>query len=149
MGVEEMIQPKSVAEILGGEEVIGKAVCSELELAEVVRLGLWPAAIDKLFDGVLLTKTDMERLVMPRRTLNHRIKKGERLTREESDRVTRVARIVAMAEETFGNRDKASHWLHKSKRRFDGQTPIELLDTEEGARVVEDLLFRIAHGLAA
>ena len=144
-----MIQPKSVAEILGGEEVIGQEVRSELELAEVVRLGLWPAVIDKLFDGALLTKTDMERLVMPRRTLIHRIKKGERLTREESDRVTRVARIVAMAEETFGNRYKASRWLHKAKQRFDGQTPIELLDTEEGARVVEDLLFRIAHGLAA
>jgi putative toxin-antitoxin system antitoxin component (TIGR02293 family) len=144
-----MVQPKSVAEILGGEEVIGKEVYSELELAEVVRMGFWPTVIDRLFDGGVLKKTDMERLVMPRRTLNHRIKKGERLTREESDRVTRVARIVAMAEETFGNREKASRWLHKPKRGFGGQTPIDLLDTEEGARVVEDQLFRIAHGLAA
>jgi putative toxin-antitoxin system antitoxin component (TIGR02293 family) len=144
-----MVLPASVAEILGGEELIGKKVCSELELAEVVRLGLWPSVIDKLFDGDLLTRADMERLVMPRRTLNHRIKKGERLTRDESDRVTRVARIIAMAEETFGNRQKASHWLHKPKRGFAGQTPIDLLDTEEGARVVEDQLFRIAHGLAA
>ena len=144
-----MVLPTSVAEILGGEEIIGKKVCSELDLAEVVRLGLRPAAIDKLFDGYLLTKTDMERLVMPRRTLNHRIKKGERLSREESDRVTRVARIVAMAEETFGNRDKASRWLHKPKRGFGRQTPIDLLDTDEGARVVENQLFRIAHGLAA
>lgn len=144
-----MVHPRSVADILGGEEVIGKAVSSELELAEVVRLGFLPVVIDKLFNGDILSKTDMERLVMPRRTLNHRIKKGERLTREESDRVTRVARIIAMAKETFGNREKASRWLHKSKRRFGGQTPIDLLDTEEGARVVEDHLFRIAHGLAA
>lgn len=144
-----MVQPKSVAKLLGGEEVIGKEVRSELELAGVVRLGFWPAVIDKLFDGGVLTRSDMERLVMPRRTLNHRIKQGQRLTREESDRVARVARIVAMAEETFGNRDKASSWLHKPKRGFFGQTPIDLLDTEEGARVVEDRLFRIAHGLAA
>lgn len=144
-----MVQPKSVVALLGGEEVIGQEVRSELELANVVRLGFWPAVTEKLFDGGVLTKTDMERLVMPRRTLNHRIKKGERLTRDESDRVARVARIVAMAEETFGNRDKASSWLHKPKRGFDGQTPIDLLDTAEGARVVEDRLFRIAHGLAA
>jgi len=144
-----MVQPKSVAERLGGHEVIGQEVRSELELAQVVRTGFWPAVIDELFDGGILAKSDMERLVMPRRTLNHRIKKGERLTREESDRVTRVARIVTMAEQTFGDRDKASAWLHKPKRGLGGQTPIDLLDTEEGARVVEDRLFRIAHGLAA
>ncbi|MCU7936081.1 MAG: DUF2384 domain-containing protein [Candidatus Thiodiazotropha sp. (ex Dulcina madagascariensis)] len=144
-----MFLPKSVVEILGGKEVIGKEVTSELELAEVVRLGFSPAVIDELFDGDILTKTDMKRLVMPRRTLTHRIKKGERLTREESDRVARIARIVAMAEETFGNREKASRWLHKPKQGYGGQTPIDLLDTEEGARVVEDRLFRIAHGLAA
>lgn len=144
-----MIQPKSVVEILGGKEVIGKEVRSELEFAEVVRLGFWPAVIDELFAGDVLTKSDMERLVMPRRTLNHRIRKGERLTREESERVVRFARIVATAEETFGKREKASRWLHKPKRDFSGQKPIDLLDTEEGARVVEDRLFRVAHGLAA
>ena len=149
MRCNALIQPKSVADILGGKEVIGKEIRSELEFAEVVRSGFWPAVIDELFDGDVLTKSDMERLVMPRRTLNHRIKKGERLTREESDRVARVARIVATAEETFGNREKASRWLHKPKRGFSGQKPIDLLDTEEGARVVEDRLFRIAHGLAA
>lgn len=101
-----------------------------------------------LFDGDLLAKADMERLVMPRRILNHRIKMGERLTCEESDRVTRVARIIPIANETFGNRQKASRWLHNPKRGFSGKTPIELLDAEEGARVVEDQLFRIAHGLA-
>ena len=144
-----MVQARSVVEILGGKKAIGKEIRSGLELAEVVRLGFWPAVLDELFDGGILAKSDMERLIMPRRTLNHRINKGQRLTREESDRVARVARIVAMAEETFGNREKATRWLHKSTRGFGGQTPVDLMDTEEGARVVEDRLFRIAHGLAA
>ncbi|MEW7996166.1 MAG: antitoxin Xre/MbcA/ParS toxin-binding domain-containing protein [Candidatus Thiodiazotropha endolucinida] len=144
-----MSMPESIAQILGGEEVIGVVVSSELELARAVRHGFLPTVTEKLFDGSVLKKSDMERLVMPRRTLTHRIKNGERLTREESDRIARVARIVAMAEETFGNREKASRWLHKPKRGFEGQTPIDMLDTEEGARIVEDRLFRIAHGLAA
>ncbi|MES9994420.1 MAG: antitoxin Xre/MbcA/ParS toxin-binding domain-containing protein [Candidatus Thiodiazotropha sp.] len=144
-----MTPPESIAQILGGEEFIGIEVTSEFELAKAVRQGFLPSVTEKLFDGTVLKKSDMERLVMPRRTLTHRIKKGERLTREESDRIARVARIVAMAEETFGSRDKASRWLHKPKRGFEGQTPIDMLDTEEGARIVEDRLFRIAHGLAA
>jgi len=121
----------------GGEEVIGQEVHSEPELAEVVRIGFWPAVIDKPFDGGVLAKPHMERLVVPRRTLSHRIQKGERSTREESNRVTRVLPIVTMTEETFGNRNKASSWLHKPKRGFGGQTPIGLRGTEEGARLVE------------
>jgi putative toxin-antitoxin system antitoxin component (TIGR02293 family) len=131
----------------GGEEVIGQGVHSELELAELVRIGFRPVVIDKPFHGGVFTKPHMERLVMPRRALNHRIQKGERSTREGSNRVTRVVPLVTMAEETFGNRNKASSWLHKHKRGFGGQTPIDLRDSEEGTRVVEDRLFRIAHGL--
>ena len=106
-----MIQPKSVAEIPGGKKVIGKEIRSELEFAEVERLGFWPAVIDELFDGDVLTKSDMERRVMPRRTLDHRINKGERLTREESDRVVRVARIVATAE----TRSRGDKWLTSAR----------------------------------
>ncbi len=144
-----MALPESIAELLGGKKVLGREVHSELELVAAVRVGFLPEAILTVFDGTLLTKSDMERLVMPRRTLSHRVKKGQRLTPEESDRVTRVARIVAMAAETFGDREKSFRWLHKPKRGLGDQTPIELIDTEEGARIVEDRLFRISHGLAA
>jgi len=138
---------QAVAKILGGEEVLGRPICSDLELAQAVRQGFSPAVTDELFNGSILSKSDMEHLIMPRRTLTHRKNKGERLTREESGRVARVARIVALSIETFGNLVKASRWLHKPKRGLRGQTPIEFLDTEEGARIVEDWLFRIAHGL--
>lgn len=144
-----MVKAAAVAKVLGGEEVIGQRVNTELELAGVVRLGYWPAAIDQLFDGTVLTRADMERLVMPRRTLNHRIKNGERLTREESDRVTRLARIIALAQETFGDNSKVNSWLHKPVKAFGKQSPLDLLDTDEGARVVETQLVRIAHGIAA
>jgi putative toxin-antitoxin system antitoxin component (TIGR02293 family) len=121
-----MLLPKSIAKILGGVEVLGKPVRSELELAEAVRHGFLPAVTDELFDGTVLSKSDMERLFMPRCMLTYRIKKGERSTREESDRVAHVARIVAMAEETFGNREKASRWLHKPKKSFAGFSPLNI-----------------------
>lgn len=144
-----MVQAQSVTEILGGVEAIGRKVKTDLELAAVIRIGFWPTVIDQLFDGEILSRSDIDRLVMPRRTLNHRIKKGERLTRDESDRVARIARIIALTNDTFGDHQKAVTWLQKKQRGFAGQTAIELLDTEEGARVIEDRLNRIAHGLAA
>jgi putative toxin-antitoxin system antitoxin component (TIGR02293 family) len=96
-----------------------------------------------------LTDAELYDLVLPRRTLTHRRAKREPLTREESDRAVRLARVTALAEEVFGDDEKAGRWLRKPKRRFDGRTPLQLLATEVGARLVEEALYQIDHGLAA
>lgn len=71
------------------------------------------------------------------------------LTPEQSDRLVRVARVLAAAEETFGSREKAGAWLCRPTVALGGERPLHLLDTDEGARRVETLLGRIAHGIAA
>ena len=71
------------------------------------------------------------------------------LTPEQSDRLVRVARVIASAEETFGSRDKACTWLRRPTTALAGESPLNLLDTDEGAREVETLLGRVAHGIAA
>jgi len=49
---------------------------------------------------------------------------------------------------TFGSREKADAWLRRPTTALAGDTPLSLLDTSEGALIVEDLLARIGHGLA-
>ena len=88
-------------------------------------------------------------LVLPRRTFTHRKTKHQPLTREESDKVVRLARITALAETVFGNETKASRWLRKPKRRFASRSPLSLLGTEAGARLVEEMLYQIDDGMAA
>ena len=61
----------------------------------------------------------------------------------------RVARITAMAEQVFGEPERAWRWLRKPKRRFDGKTPVEMLATEAGARLVEEMIGQIEHGIFA
>jgi hypothetical protein len=58
------------------------------------------------------------------------------------------ARISALAEETFGSKEKAERWLLRPTGALGGQKPGELLGSAEGARQVEILLNRIAHGIA-
>ncbi len=140
---------RAIANHLGGEKVLGEKIYSELDLVTVVREGLSPSAITSLCAGAIYTQADMEQLVIPRRTLSHRIQKGEKLSRSESERLARLALIKALALDTFGNEDKAAHWMHKPGRAYGDQSPIDLLDTEQGARMVEESLGRIAHGLAA
>ena len=88
-------------------------------------------------------------LIIPRRTLAHRIARQELLSKEESDRAVRVARIASLAEQAFGDPDRAWRWLRKPKRRFEGRTPVELLATEAGARLVEEVISQIDDGMAA
>jgi uncharacterized protein (DUF2384 family) len=53
----------------------------------------------------VLTPAELDRIVLPRKTLANRRKLGT-LTPEQSDRLVRVARVIAAAEETFGSREK-------------------------------------------
>jgi len=96
-----------------------------------------------------ITDDELFTLVAPRRTLSHRRARKEPLSRDESDRVVRLARIAVLAEAVFGDRDKAWRWLRAPKRQLQGRIPTTMLATETGARVVEEWLYRIDDGLAA
>lgn len=88
-------------------------------------------------------------LVIPKRTLARRRAEGDLLTVEETDKAFRLERIAALAERVFGDREKAHRWLRKPKRQLAGETPMTYLASESGARVVEEMLYRIDHGMAA
>ena len=130
----------------------GKLGVSEIrsgeDLASLVEKRLPPTAIKALVRGGL---SDLEayQLIVPRRTLAHRIAKHQRLSREESDKAVRVARITAMAEQVFGEPERAWRWLRKPKQRFNGKTPIDMLATEAGARLVDEMIGQIDHGIFA
>jgi putative toxin-antitoxin system antitoxin component (TIGR02293 family) len=64
----------------------------------------------------------------------------------ESDRIYRLARIVALAKYYIGDAESARRWLKRANRALAGATPLESMDTELGARTVEDVLGRIAYG---
>jgi len=96
-----------------------------------------------------LSDDEIYKYVVPRRTLVHRRSKREPLTHDESDRAVRIARITSLAEEIFGDDGKAGRWLRKPKVRFEGRTPMEVLRTEAGARLVEEMLLQLDYGIFA
>ena len=113
-----------------------------------VREGLPVDLVDDVLSEGRLTAAELDRLALPRKTLAHRRTLG-RLTAEQSDRLARILRVVETAEQTFGDPAKAHTWLRRPTAALDDEAPLELLDTDIGAREVETLLTRIAHGIAA
>ncbi len=71
------------------------------------------------------------------------------MTPEQSERALRAARLIAAAGETFGSHEKAAIWLRRRTTALAGDTPLDLLATNEGTRKVEMLLGRIEHGIAS
>lgn len=135
-------------EKLGGEKLVGVEVRSEADLINVLDRGIPLNALFELTRDSLSAE-EVDRLIIPRRTLSHRKARNQALSRAESERALRVASILSLAEETFANKKKAHTWLRRSSAALGGKRPIDLLDCETGGRLVEQLLHRIGHGIAA
>ncbi|HEY7769931.1 type II toxin-antitoxin system Xre/ParS family antitoxin, partial [Longimicrobium sp.] len=88
-------------------------------------------------------------IVVSRRTLADRKQKEKPLSPEQSDRLARVLRIYARAEEAIGDVSRASRWLHKENRALEGKRPVDLLGTDAGTRAIERVLGRIEHGIVS
>lgn len=127
-------------------EYIGETPKSEFDLTEIVEKGL-PTDSLSLLREKGLTFSEMAEFVISPRTLKHRKSRGEHLSHEETDRMVRVARIVALAENVFGNRAKALLWLRSPDDRMANRKPLSLLQTETGGRLVESMLWQIDEGV--
>ena len=128
-------------------EMIDSEIKTPLDEVELLQQGINPDAVDTL----ATTIPSMNELswVIARRTLTHRKKKGERLTSEESGRWLRAAKVCLLAEEVFGNKDKASAWLHKSRKAYNNQSALVIMQTEPGAELVENSLNQLDAGYFA
>jgi len=142
------METEAIAEVLGGRKALGKAIKNPDDLAYAVRKGLPAGSITALAGKLHLATSDLSRkLGIPQRTLTRRLSQASLLTPAESDRTVRMARVFANAVEMIGDRDTAISWLNTPNRALGGERPLDLLDTDVGARMVEDILGRIAYGV--
>ncbi|UJF20334.1 DUF2384 domain-containing protein (plasmid) [Vibrio sp. SS-MA-C1-2] len=119
-------------------------VKNDLDFSKISKQGVNPDCISFLI-GHGFSKKELEWIIPPR-TLTHRIKKKEQLSRDESSKVIRTAKIMAEATIVFGNEEKALRWFSKPKKQLDGLSPKEAIHDEFGAQIVSQLLNRIDHG---
>ena len=85
---------------------------------------------------------------VPRSTFFRRQSEG-RFTEAESEHIMRFARLWQVACEVFRSEAGAQSWLNRAQVGLDGNVPLDYAKSELGARVVEDLMMRIHHGILA
>ena len=137
-----------VAFILGGPATLGGVITNLHDLRLRVEEGLPMESLDAVARHVAVTERQVAVIkygIVPRTTLARR----RRLTLVESERLERLARIMALAEyvwEDFGN---ALEFLHSEQKSLGGARPIDLARSELGAREVEELLMKMEYALPA
>ena len=142
-----MVKASAVAKVLGGKKTLGKGVSSQQDLITAVQRGLRVSTIDAVIEQLDASRAEvLPRLRIARRTMERRKQTG-RLLPAESERVYRLAKILAFAESVLGSKEKARHWLNAPNRALGNVTPISLAESEAGADEVTNILGRIEYGV--
>jgi putative toxin-antitoxin system antitoxin component (TIGR02293 family) len=137
---------RAVVAELGGRRAFGRALSSDRDMRDAIRDGFPPGVVEELMHASGLTLKELAAsLDLSARSLQRRRRSGK-LARYESDRLYRLARLVAIANEYLGDQERARHWLKQPNRALGGVAPVAAIDTELGARQVENILGRIAYG---
>jgi len=112
---------------------------------EIMR-GIAARRVKTLIDRGVLGAKQVYR-VIPERTFGRRLAKGEALKPSEADAIGRFVRVIEQAEKTFGDAAFARQWLNFPNPALQDRIPIEMAETDAGAREVETILTRIAYGV--
>jgi putative toxin-antitoxin system antitoxin component (TIGR02293 family) len=119
-----------------------------LEFDYLVREGFSSNMLDHAKKVLKVADVDFAlALGVHQRTLQRNRKQNKRLSTTESDRLYRIVRIFAIASQVLEDDKLASNWLNSEQLGLGGRIPLEMLQTEAGAREVEDLLGRIEYGV--
>ena len=135
-----------VADVLGGSIVLRTPVRSWQDLDRLVRAGLPKRSLQLVAQRAVAAGSPPSALVyaiVPSATFKRRT----RLSPDESARTERLARVVALVEEMAGDEDAARAFLNRPHPLLEHETPLAVAHTELGARLVENLLYSIEHGL--
>jgi putative toxin-antitoxin system antitoxin component (TIGR02293 family) len=140
------INAARVADVMGGEGTLGRSISSVGELREAVESGLPVTALDAVVRHVARDDrgaAELKYRIVPKTTLRRR----QRLDPEESQRLERLARMTALAEDVWEDPDLAHEFLTSAQPQLGGERPVDLARSDLGTREVETLLMKIEYAL--
>ncbi len=133
---------------LGGRQVFGPG-SGPIDLMREVERGLPTKSYSVIAKALELTPEEEDRLLQVSLRTRARWKQRKRLDRAISDRLVRLARILALAENVMESHENAVSWLREPCDAFNGRTALELMTTDVGAERVANMLYQMEYGIYA
>jgi putative toxin-antitoxin system antitoxin component (TIGR02293 family) len=135
-------------ELSNVQQVLGlKAkIRSQIDLVELGEKGLSKVAASRLAKHLAIGLKGIAPLLSINERTIQRYSAQKVFGRAVSERIIRIALVVAKGEEVFGE-DPFRVWLKETNKALGGKTPLSLLASDFGIDMVLDELNRIEHGI--
>lgn len=119
---------------------------SEFEIIEFIREGLPKQTVHSVLQNTTISLTQLSWILHISTKQLKRYADDDRLSSEQSNFLYEFSRLYIRAMDVLGDKSTADNWLHRSNTALNGKSPIEMLDTIEGFRMVNDLISQIEYG---
>lgn len=137
-----------MADVLGLED--DQRGYTVLRFSARIARGLPLRSVERVHRIVAPRYPGFSTLVITKQTLVRRRKKGESLSRAESERLARIARVWSMAKDVYKEEELARTFLMRPHQLLEGRVPLEVAtENEYGAEAVVEILGRLKYGSAA
>ena len=141
-------QGKKVVQLLFGESKKDESYLfdTKYQIIDCLREGLPKYTVQNILEKTAITKMQLSYIIhISYRQLN-RYEADDKLSTEQSNFLYEFSRLYVRTTDILGDASIADAWLHRPNTALGGKNPIEILDTIEGFRMVEDLLSQIEYG---
>jgi putative toxin-antitoxin system antitoxin component (TIGR02293 family) len=136
-----------MADIRGMTTVFDIAEQPVDQIVKIIRQGLPARSFEQVAEALRLSRDALAgKLGLAPRTMNRKKKAHDTLSAGESEKVLRAARVRNLARDLFTTDEAISEWLKAPAAPLKGAAPIDLLDTDLGAREVEGFIRGLAYG---
>ena len=142
-----MVSSNAVAKVMGGQRILKTPVRSPADLERLVASGLPVGVVEHTLAYVIedpFTRKRIRNALIPPATLKRR---KVMLSPDESARIERVARVMALAESAWESHADAQRFMMTPHPLLEGRAPIDVAETDLGARRVEEVLAAIEYSL--
>lgn len=133
--------------VLGGVGQVGQVVNSDIDLISITRKGLPKSVAYSVCEVLDISMERLSELLhVSHRTLQRK-DDDDLLSVYSTEQLFEIAEVVSEGIDVFDTLDNFRSWLHSTPYIFNGQKPLDFLDTRFGIQYVKNTLGRIAHGI--
>jgi putative toxin-antitoxin system antitoxin component (TIGR02293 family) len=136
-----------IASILGGVSKMGQVVNSDIDLIDITRKGLPKSVLFTVSDILNISMEKISELLHISHRTIQRKDDDALLNVSSTEQILEIAEVISRGIEVLGTLDNFTSWVHSEIRVLSYKKPLDYLDTSFGAKLIKDILGRIAHGV--
>lgn len=117
-----------------------------VEIINYIRNGIPSKAIDNVLENTGVSRAQLSNILHINNLELNQFSEQEKLSTEQSNLLYEFTRLYVRGLDILGDKQTVDKWLSRPNLALGEKTPLALLDTIEGFRLVDNLLAQVAYG---